>query len=175
MPIPEHVAWLRDHVGPAPLWLTGMTAVVLKHDPDAVADPDGPAAPPSVLVVRRSDNGAYTPVSGIVDPGEHPADTAVREAEEETCVRIEVERLIDVRVVGPITYPNGDVSTYLDHAFVCRWVSGEPRVGDDESTEAGWWPADALPPLSDAHAALVQAAVTGEVGPYLGPPEAREA
>lgn len=141
MPIPEYVAWLRSHVGTAPLWLIGTSAVVFRDDPQR---PDGP---PLVLLVRRSDDGTYTPITGLVDPRELPSEAAVREAAEEACVRIEVERLVAVRVVGPVTYPNGDVSDYLDHAFRCRWVEGEPRVGDDESTEAGWWPVDALPPM----------------------------
>ena len=163
MPIPPHVEQLRRHVGHEPLWLTGVTAIVLREDPECA---DGP---PQVLLVRRSDDGRYTPVSGIVDPREHPADTAVREAAEETCVQIAVERLIAVRVVGPITYPNGDVSNYVDHTFRCRWVAGEPRVGDDEATEVGWWPTDALPPLGEDHVRLVERAVAGEVDPYLGP------
>lgn len=162
MPMPEYVAWLRSHVGTAPLWLMGMTSVILKEDPDR------PGGSPLVLVVRRSDNGRYTPVSGIVDPGEHPAQTAVREAAEEACVEVEVERLLAVRVVGPITYPNGDVSTYVDHAFRCRWIGGEPRVGDDESTEVGWWPADALPEMNADHLDLVRRAVEDDVDPMLG-------
>lgn len=156
MPIPDFVAELRRHVGHAPLWLPGMSAVVLKDDPDR---PDGP---PHVLLVRRSDDGEYTPISGIVDPREPPHLCAVREAAEEASVVIEVERLVAVRVVGPVTYPNGDVSNYLDHAFRCRWVSGEPAVGDDESTEAGWWPVDALPPMTDRHRETLDIALADE-------------
>ncbi|MBP0661747.1 NUDIX domain-containing protein, partial [Mycobacterium tuberculosis] len=70
MGTPDFVLELRKHVGSAPLWLAGATAVI--RDPDAAR----------VLLVRRSDNGWWTPVTGIVDPGEHPADAAVREAHE---------------------------------------------------------------------------------------------
>lgn len=162
MPIPEYVAWLRERVGTAPLWLPGAAAIILKDDPDR---PDGP---PLVLLVRRADNGNYTPVTGIVDPMEPPHVTAVREALEEASVVAEVERLVAVRVIGPITYPNGDVSNYLDHVFRCRWVSGEPAVGDDESTEAGWWPADALPPMPPRHLETVQIALANEPEVRLG-------
>lgn len=162
MPIPEFIVDPRAHVGHAPLWLIGMTAIVLKDDPER---PETPL----VLVVRRSDDGRYTPVSGIVDPCEHPADTAVREAMEETRVVIEVERLIAVRVVGPIIYPNGDASNYVDHTFRCRWVSGEPEVGDDEATEARWFPVDALPEMGGDHVDLIRRAVADEVDPYLEP------
>jgi hypothetical protein len=29
--------------------------------------------------------------------------------------------------------------------FRCRYVSGEAQVGDEESTEVAWFPADQLP------------------------------
>ncbi|WP_168583302.1 NUDIX hydrolase [Gephyromycinifex aptenodytis] len=162
MPIPEFVARLREHVGHDPLWLPGMSAVILKDDPQR------PGGPPWVLLVRRSDDGSYTPVTGIVDPAEHPARTAVREAAEEACVQIRVERLVAVRVVGPVTYPNGDVSNYLDHAFRCRWVSGDPVVGDDESTEAGWWPTDGLPPMLARHEEAIRLALAEDSDVFFG-------
>ena len=134
-----------------------------------LVDPAVRAGVPQGLLVRAGEVARYTRGSGIFARREPPADTAVREAMEETCVEIAVERLIAVRVVGPITYPNGDVSDYVDHTFRCRWVEGEPRVGDDEATEAAWWPTDALPPMGDDHVRLVERAVAGDVDPYLGP------
>ncbi|GGF52610.1 putative MutT/NUDIX-family protein [Marmoricola endophyticus] len=138
MPIPPYVADLRRHVEHTELWLPGTTAVVLDDDTE----------PTRVLLVRRSDNGAWTPVTGIVDPGEHPAVTAVREAAEEACVEIRVVGLVAVGVVDEVTYDNGDRARYLDHTFRCVWVSGEPAVGDDESSEVRWWPLDDLTALA---------------------------
>ena len=62
-----------------------------------------------MLLVRRSDNGAWTPVTGIVDPGEDPHVTAVREVEEEACVVAEVERLVWVSATEVVTHVNGDL------------------------------------------------------------------
>lgn len=135
MPAPPFVTELRRHIGHAPLWLIGSAAVVLR---------DGEAGQ-EVLLVRRSDTGEWSLVSGIVDPGEHPIDTLVREAMEETGIVIEVERMLWLVVDAPITYPNGDQCQYLDHGFLARWRSGEAHVGDDESTAVGWFPVDALP------------------------------
>jgi len=64
MPIPDFVVRLREKLGHELLWLPGATAVVLDGD--------------RVLLVRRSDNGRWGPVTGIVDPGEHPSLTATR-------------------------------------------------------------------------------------------------
>ncbi|WP_018157041.1 NUDIX hydrolase [Demetria terragena] len=137
MPIPEHVLALREKVGTDLLWLPGASAYVLREG----------SRGPQVLLVRRSDNGRWTPITGICDPGEEPDVTAQREALEEACVEIEVERLIAVSSLIPMEYPNGDRAQYLDHAFRCRWVSGEARVGDEESTDVQWFEVDGLPDL----------------------------
>lgn len=135
MPTPDFIVELRAKIGHDPLWLTGATAVVLRGT--------------QVLLGRRSDNGQWTPITGIVDPGEDPAVTAVRECREETGVVCEVEGLAWVKAGREMEFPNGDRCTFLDHTFRCRWVSGEPVVNDDESTEVAWFPLDELPPVRE--------------------------
>ena len=131
MPTPPFIVDLRASIGHAPLWLMGANALVIRGA--------------EVLLVRRSDTGEWAPISGIVDPGEHPSETAVREALEEAGVVIEVERLLWTVVMDEITYANGDRCRFLDHGFRARWVSGEPYAADEESTEAAWFPIDDLP------------------------------
>lgn len=160
MPIPPYVAHLRTMVGRELLWMPGITAVVLRTTADGATE---------VLLVKRSDNGEWTPVTGIVDPGEHPHVTAVREVEEEACVVAEVERLVWVAAGGVVTHVNGDLGQYLDHTFRCRWVSGEPRPGDDESTDARWFPLDALPEMAERHRERIAVAVDNPTDVVLGP------
>ncbi|MCO1339904.1 ADP-ribose pyrophosphatase [Kocuria polaris] len=148
MPVPDFILRLRERIGTDPLWLSGVTAVVLRGD-----------GRDEVLLVRRSDNGAWTPVTGIVDPGEHPARTAVREAAEETGVEVEVEALAWVSVTDPVVHVNGDRAQYLDHTFRCRFVSGEPYPADDESTAAGWFRLDDLPPMREIYRERIRTAV----------------
>ena len=124
MPTPEFVLELRRHVGTSPLPLVGVTAVIFRGD--------------EVLLGRRSDNGALTPITGIVDPGEEPADAARREALEEAGVRIRVERLASVHQVPRIVYENGDEADYLDLTFRCTWLDGEPYPADGEMTDLAW-------------------------------------
>ena len=139
MSIPPFVQALRERIGHDMLWLPGATAVVLRED--------GPCT--QVLLVRRADNGAWTPVTGIVDPGEEPAAAAVREVLEEADVVAVAERLAGVSVVPPVVYQNGDRSQYLDLTFRCRWVAGTPRPADGENTDARWFDLDDLPPMSE--------------------------
>lgn len=146
MPTPDFVLELRRHIGIRPLPLVGVTAVIVR---------DG-----HVLLGRRSDNGRLTPITGIVDPGEEPADAAVREAEEEAGVRIRADRLAWVHQIPRVTYANGDQSDYLDLTFACRWISGEPVPVDGEMTEVEWHPITAVDEILDADmSARVRAAL----------------
>jgi 8-oxo-dGTP pyrophosphatase MutT (NUDIX family) len=134
VPIPDFIVDLRRQVGHALLWLPAATAVVLR---------DG-----RVLLVRRADNGAWTPVTGIAEPGENPAACAAREVLEESGVHAVARRLAWVHVTPPVVHVNGDHAQYLDHVFRMEWLSGEPFVADDESTDAGWFDLESLPPMS---------------------------
>ena len=138
MPTPDFVQALRSRIGHDPLWLPGAAAVVY--------DDAG-----RVLLGRRADNGRWTLITGIIDPGEHPAQAIVREVLEETGVSVEVEHLVSVDVVGPMTFPNQDVCSFLSLVFRCRYLSGEARVNDDESMDVQWFPVDDLPPLNPLH------------------------
>ncbi len=126
MPTPEFILKLRSKIGHDLLWLSGATAVIQRQE-------DG-----KILQVRRSDNGLWTPITGIVDPGENPALTVVREAMEEANVRIEVVALAQVKADPAQKFVNGDRCQFLDHTFYCRWVSGQARVNDEESSEVLW-------------------------------------
>ncbi|MEP6632080.1 MAG: NUDIX domain-containing protein [Lapillicoccus sp.] len=140
MPIPEFIVALREHIGTASLWLPAVAAVVVR--PTA-----GGSGGDEVLLVRRADTGAWTPVTGILDPAEEPAVGAVREVLEETGVVAVADRLVWAHATPEIEFENGDRSTFLSLCFRCSWVSGEPFAADDESVDAGWFPVDALPEL----------------------------
>ena len=132
VPIPDFVLALRARVGHDPLWLPGVSGVVL--------DDDG-----RVLLGRRSDTGLWAVVSGILEPGEEPAVATVREVREETGVEAEVVALTAVSVSELVRYPNGDLARYLDVCFWCRPTGGTAHVADDESTEVGWFALEDLP------------------------------
>ena len=149
MPTPDFVLDLRRRIGTDPLPLVGVTAVVI----------DGGR----VLLGRRSDNGALTPVTGVVDPGEEPADAAARETYEEAGIVCRVDRLAWVHQLPRVVYPHGDQVDYLDLVFRCSWVSGEPHPVDGEMTEVGWYDLDALPHLElpDMHRRIELARADG--------------
>ncbi|MDI3389017.1 NUDIX domain-containing protein [Streptomyces sp. B-S-A8] len=136
MAIPEFLREIRASAGQQLLFLPGVTAIVF--------DDEG-----RVLLGRRSDTGNWAVIGGIPEPGEQPAECAVREVYEETAVRCEAERIVLVETREPIRYPNGDVCQFMDITLRCRALTTECYVNDDESLEVGWFEPDALPPLEE--------------------------
>ncbi|MCI3934920.1 NUDIX hydrolase [Streptomyces sp. AN091965] len=132
MATPDFIKTLRADVGHQLLWLPGVTAIVF--------DDEG-----RVLLGRRADNGKWSVIGGIPEPGEQPAECAEREVFEETAVRCVAERVVLVETLEPVTYPNGDVCQFMDITVRCRAVGGAPRVNDDESLEVAWFALDRLP------------------------------
>ena len=149
MGAPEFVLKLREKIGNDPLWLPAVRGVVF--------DDDG-----RVLLCQRADNHHWTVITGILEPGEHPASGLVREIFEETAVVAETERIIAVGVVGPVTFPNGDVCDFLDITFRCRYVSGNAQVNDDESIAVGWFGLDELPDMSEGNLQAIRLATEPE-------------
>ena len=142
MPIPEFIVETRKKIGTDLMWVPSVCAVVLRD-----STVDSPWAVPDVLLVRRADNGQWTPVTGIVDPGEEPHVAAVREVLEETGVKVTAAAIVGVGSHGPVTHSNGDQASYMTVQIRCEPLdpSVEPTVGDDENTEAGWFPVSQMP------------------------------
>jgi 8-oxo-dGTP pyrophosphatase MutT (NUDIX family) len=136
MATPDFIRTLRATAGQQLLWLPGVTAIVL--------DDQG-----RVLLNRRADTHRWAVIGGIPEPGEQPADCAVREVFEETAVTCVPEKVLSVQALRPVTYENGDICQYMDITFRCRAAGGEARVNDDESLDVAWFPVDALPELDE--------------------------
>lgn len=136
MATPDFIRELRTHIGHRPLPLSAVTAIVF--------DEEG-----RVLLGRRADTKRWAVIGGICEPGEQPAQTAVREVYEETAVVCVPERVVLVEAREPITYDNGDVCLFMDITMRCTAVGGQARVNDDESLEVGWFAPDALPALEE--------------------------
>ncbi|MET9643247.1 NUDIX domain-containing protein [Streptomyces syringium] len=148
MATPDFIREIRATAGHQLLWMPGVSTIVF--------DDEG-----RVLLGRRSDSGEWSIIGGIPEPGEQPAAAVVREVYEETAVHVVPERVLLVQALERITYPNGDVCQFMDICFLCRYVSGEARVNDDESLEVGWFELDALPPMEDFAVSRIKQATQG--------------
>jgi 8-oxo-dGTP pyrophosphatase MutT (NUDIX family) len=140
LPIPEYVLKLRAKIGHEMLYMPGAVAVICNEAGE-------------VLLQRRSDNGRWSLVSGILEPGEEPAIAIAREAQEEAGIKVIPERIVGIysHSEQPVRYPNGDEMMFLTLVFACRPVAGEPRVNDEESLEVRYFARDALPEMDLRH------------------------
>jgi len=96
-----------------------------------------------VLLVERAVEpfqGYWDIPGGFLEAGEHPADGAIREVEEETGLLVEPTEILGVfmDVYGAEEEPT------LNICYVARVVSGEARAGSD-ATCLQWFPLQALP------------------------------
>ena len=151
MPLSPYMRDIRAKIGHDVLLQPGVAAVIF--------DPAG-----RVLLQRRSDNGEWGLPGGIMEPGEEPAETLVREIREETALEVVPERIVGV-YSGPefvVRYPNGDEAAILSITFACRPVAGEPRVNDDESLEIRYFAPDALPAMPPRHRMRIEDALRNE-------------
>jgi len=137
MGIAPHIARLRAFVGHELLVLPCVTVLPL--------DETG-----RVLLARHAGHtDGWATVGGAVDPGESPAQAAVREAREEIGVEIRLGRLLDV-LGGPdyeVTYPNGDRVAYVSAVYEASVADGIPAPADGELSEVAWFAPEELPAL----------------------------
>lgn len=95
-----------------------------------------------VLLVRRAIDpakGRWGFPAGFQDYGESPAETAVREVHEETCLEVELVGLLDV--VLSRDNPRKLINLVV---YLARVVAGELAAADD-ALEARFFPLDDLP------------------------------
>lgn len=96
-----------------------------------------------VLLIRRGKPprlGQWSIPGGRIEPGETVAEAALRELREETGVEARLLGLIDV-----IDYIDAE-RHYVLIDYAARWLSGEPRPGDD-AADARFHPIDSLAEL----------------------------
>ncbi len=134
---------------PARLRRSGATAAVFDgHD--------------RILLHRREDNGKWGLPGGSIEVGERADESIVREVKEETGYDVKVVRLVGVYsdpAYTTITYPNGDVVSYVALLFECEVIGGTATTSD-ESTAVDWFDPDNLPePFIENHVPRIRDAI----------------
>jgi 8-oxo-dGTP diphosphatase len=156
MPMSPYLQDLRRKAGPGLIVFPGVQALVFNDAGE-------------ILLQRRSDNGQWAIIAGILEPGEHPAAAIVREVLEETGLRVEPERITGVYLSRVITYSDGNQSQYIATAFRCRPVAGTPHVADDESLDVRYFPLDALPEMHPEHVERIMHAAANRPAYFARP------
>jgi 8-oxo-dGTP pyrophosphatase MutT (NUDIX family) len=151
----NYVRWLRSYVGHQRLLQLAACAFI--------RDERG-----RVLLGRRSDVMLWAPPSGVVQLGETPAQTLVREVEEETGLHVNVERLIGLYTGADFewTYPNGDQAQIVTAFFGCAVVGGVLSPDHHEFVDLGYFAPAAFPTLMPRCVRMLDDALAGREGVF---------
>ena len=146
----NYVRWLRSYVGHQRVLQLAASAFI--------TDENG-----HVLLGRRSDVMLWAPPSGVVQLGETPAQTAVREVHEETGLYVKAERLIGLYTGRDFewTYPNGDQAQIVSAFYACRVVGGMLTPDHVEFVGLRYHAPDQLPSLMPRYVRMLRDALAG--------------
>jgi 8-oxo-dGTP pyrophosphatase MutT (NUDIX family) len=131
--ISPYLRHLREQIGHELLLLPSVA--VLAWDEDG-----------RVLLVREAQTGQWQTIGGAIEPDESPLEAAAREAAEEAGVVVQIDGIRAV-VGGPqfrLTYPNGDLVSYVATVFDAHVLDGDPRPDGDETIAVEWFAPDQL-------------------------------
>jgi ADP-ribose pyrophosphatase YjhB (NUDIX family) len=134
----SYIEDLRKAVGSRPLIMVGAGVLLLNQEEQ-------------LLLLRRTDNEAWSIPGGAMEPGETLEQTARREMEEETgLVPVELD-LVSV-FSGPeffYRYPNGDEVYNVSAVYMAAEVQGSWEIDPQEHHLARFFDLDSLPePIS---------------------------
>lgn len=138
----SYISDIRKYIGHAPMLTAGATVAVIK---------DG-----KLLLVLRSDTHTWGLPGGAIELGESLEETAARELKEETDLTAESFRFLKLYSGKDLhfIYPNGDELYTVTALYLAENVSGELKVGDDESENAAYFAPHELPEL-ESRAAMI--------------------
>jgi 8-oxo-dGTP pyrophosphatase MutT (NUDIX family) len=94
-----------------------------------------------VLLVRARATEEWMTIGGMVEVDEDPAVAAIREAQEEAGVTVELDAILGA-LGGPrfrLRYPNGDQTAYVTIVYAARVVAGAPQPDGDETDHVDWF------------------------------------
>ena len=120
-----------------------------------------------ILLQRRSDNGLWGLIGGLLELDETYEQAALREIREETGLTVRLNAFLGIFHNHHMIWSNGDQAHTIGAYYLAEIVSGVPRV-DEESLELRFFRLDALPELfAEDHRAAVRAYLDGVRLPLL--------
>jgi len=149
----DYIHELRKDIGSRKIILNSAGAVIIM---------DG-----KILLQRRTDNGQWGLIGGLVELNETYEEAALREIREETGLDVTLESFLGIFHNHNMVWSNGDAAHVISAMFTARIISGEPRI-DEESYELRFFGKEELPSLfAEDHIAALDAYFKGVRYPLL--------
>ena len=149
----DYIHELRPLIGHRKIILNAATTIIER---------DG-----KILLQRRSDNGKWGLIGGLLEMNETYQEAAIREAREETGLEVRLESFLGIYHNHNMVWGNGDAAHVITAFFTASIISGEPRV-DAESLELRCCGMEELPELfAEDHRTALEAYFAGVRYPLL--------
>ena len=149
----DYIHELRKEIGHRKIILNCAGALIIR---------DG-----KILFQRRTDNGQWGLIGGLLEMNETCEQAALREIREETGLEVKLTGFLGIYHNHNMVWSNGDAAHVICAMFTASIVSGEPRI-DAESYELRFFEKNEIPELfAEDHIAALQAYFSGVRYPLL--------
>ena len=149
----DYIHDLRRLTGPRKLILNCAGALIVRNG--------------RILFQRRTDNGRWGLIGGLVEMNETYTQAALREIREETGLEVQLESFLGIFHNHNMVWSNGDAAHVISAMYTASIISGEPRV-DEESYELRFFGKEEIPELfAEDHIAALDAYFRGVRYPLL--------
>lgn len=140
----DYIKEIRGLIGSRPFILVGSAVLIFNKEYE-------------VLFQLRTDTGRWGIPGGAMEPGESFEETARRELFEETGLRLNRMKFLNV-VAGQdyyFQYPNGDEIYNAIALYACEDWEGELQMHDGESEDLRFFPLNDLPSLTERQELII--------------------
>ena len=149
----DYIHDLRKLIGPRKIILNCAGALIIHDD--------------KILFQRRTDNGKWGLIGGLLEMNETYEEAALREIREETGLEVKLEAFLGIFHNHNMVWSNGDAAHVISAFYTAEIISGEPRI-DEESYELRFFERDDIPELfAEDHIAALKAYFKGKRLPLL--------
>lgn len=133
----DYIPYMRKMIGHKRMLTVGLCCLILNEKNQ-------------LLLEKRTDNGLYCIPGGSLDFDETVIEGVKREVREETGILLKEVSLFMIQSGNKmqLSYPNGDVTDYMDLCFIARVDSTDIDLNkehDDESSLIAFYDLDKLP------------------------------
>lgn len=150
----DYVKYIRERVGHSEIILNYAGCIVLNEAGE-------------ILLQKRRDCGGWGFLGGVVELGESLEEAAVREAFEESGLKVKVDSLFGVYSKYFNEYPNGDRVQTILTMFLAHAEGGEETRQNSETVDLKYFPPHKVPELFiDQHRDVLADFVNGKENVY---------